>query len=144
MQMMLALCARICWFVTVPIIFHRLQVSLVAAQDNLDMLTNQEDFVPYASTCGNPTYALNVDKANNYMLVASENIDKAWKFSLAAIFLMCAEIIFPCLVPCLIACCEKFSRSTGRGTELLVEKDYYPKDEKIIEIDNEGDKYVQD
>jgi len=71
---LLALCARICWIVTVPIIFYRLNQSMVATDHNLDMLDTQKDFVSYARTCGNPIYAMNVDQAENYMEVASENL----------------------------------------------------------------------
>ena len=92
---------RVCWIVTIPIVFHRVKESSVAAQANLDILDNQKEFVPIAEQCGNPLYALNYDQAEASMLNAASRITQAYKFSMAAVILMCAEVFVPCLFLCL-------------------------------------------
>lgn len=57
----IAICARVCWIITIPIVYHRLDMSYNSALVNLDVLKSQETFVPYAKSCGNPLYALNYD-----------------------------------------------------------------------------------
>ena len=119
LMMLAGLCARVCWYVTLPIIFHRLNVSYVQVYNNLNMLTSQTDFAPYATTCGDPTYALNIDKANSYMLSASENISKAWAFTVAALVLTFGEPAIFCIGAMLIKC---LGNRASKGTEIAYEK----------------------
>lgn len=63
MMVILAMCVRICWIVTVPIVFHRLNEAMDSAQNNLDILDTQQQFVSYAQSCGNPIYAMNMNQA---------------------------------------------------------------------------------
>jgi len=55
------------------------------------------------------------------MELSSHKIDQAWKFSLAAVVIMCSEIFLPCVVVCCAACCE--TSGSSRGTTVVYEKD---------------------
>jgi hypothetical protein len=48
---------------------------------------------------------MNVNKAQTYMEVSMTDIEQAWRFSLAAVTLMCMELLLPCLVGCFASCC---------------------------------------
>lgn len=64
---MIALALRVCWIVTLPIVFHRVNMSYVVSQENLLILDDQSTFSQYATTCGDPLNAMNIPLATSYM-----------------------------------------------------------------------------
>jgi hypothetical protein len=99
-----ALVARIAWIVTLSIIFHRIQISWKISQDNMQILTGQSSFSATVSTCGDPLTAMNIDRANSYMLAASVDVGKSYWFCLSMILLICLEIVLG-MVVLLGSCC---------------------------------------
>ena len=122
----LSLGLRVCWIVTIPIVFHRINVSFEIASENLMILDDQKTFSQYATTCGDPLNAMNIEKADSYMYTASHVVNQAWAFSLACIIILCAELAFPCCI-CFLKClsCDISSKKTEEKEDSqLVENNY--------------------
>lgn len=67
LSLLIAMGLRVCWIVTLPIVFHRINISWDISQENLLILDDQRTFSPYANSCGDPLNAMNIDLANDYM-----------------------------------------------------------------------------
>jgi hypothetical protein len=64
---------------------------------------------------------LDYEKATDMMETAASKIDQAWKFSLAAVVIMCSEALLPFVVVCCASCCK--TSGSSRGTVLVYGKE---------------------
>lgn len=115
---------RVCWIVTIPIVFHRINVSFDIASENLLILDDQKSFSQYANSCGDPLNAMNIEKANTFMYTASHVVNQAWAFSLSCIILLCVELAFPCCIILLKNCNCGGSQYSRASDKVLIEDNY--------------------
>ena len=127
-SMLISVCLRVCWIITVPIIFHRVNESWKVAQLNLAVIKDQSNFAATGLLCGDPYAVMNIDVANQYMLQASLDMDKAWKYTLAMILIMMTEILMACVLPCIGSCCQGSRGSANVYEAPIQEQNYKPAD----------------
>jgi len=92
--------------------FSQVNAAWASSSQNLVTLDSMAEFAPTTERCGSPYTAMNVDKANEYLLDANDAVRKS-RIAVMTILIWISIELLPVVLMCVFGCGRAFC--CGRG-----------------------------